>query len=138
MRSSYKYYSRLKVYKNSTGSFFFDPATMECKSYNWYYICRMIKGKLVFNSYNYSNTTNAQVWNCRGLLDKLNQVPFVEIDDPNGLTYGIDSVIKNYESKIKDLLFKLNQPRIRKKTKEGIVYDINHKYEIIQKLKTLL
>lgn len=55
--SSIKWYPRLKVFKNSTGTVEFDPQDMRGRSYNWIFLAK-VKDVLVFNDYTWSSTTS--------------------------------------------------------------------------------
>ncbi len=131
-----RFHSKTGVYKNSSGTFQFNPATAECLSYEWYAISRQFKGKLIFNNYRYSNTTNKHIIKCRQLLEDHGFKPWLVVEDCNGLK-DITQLITDYEGQIKRLLFYINSPRLRKTTKENMVISINQKYEIIKKLKTI-
>lgn len=68
--TSLKWFKRLKIYKNSTGTTGFDPATNEGFSYRWSF-CQEVNGKIVFNDYNWSNTTNGHQSAVRATLREL-------------------------------------------------------------------
>lgn len=55
--TSLKWYSRLGVYKNSTGSCSYNPSTCKGRSYNWTF-CAKVNNVVVFNSYRWSSTTS--------------------------------------------------------------------------------
>ena len=66
-----KYFKRLKIWKSSTGNVKFDPTSVRATSYNWWVFVRKIKGKVVFNDYNYSPSTGGHQNAVRALLKKL-------------------------------------------------------------------
>lgn len=68
--SEFKYRPRLKLYTNGTKNYF-NKDTMEAVSYNWWVYFKVIKGKNVFNDFDYSNTTTQHQYNLRSLLKKL-------------------------------------------------------------------
>ena len=47
---------RTPVYKASNVKFNYE--TIEAFSYNWWQFVKVIGGKVIFNNYNYSNTTS--------------------------------------------------------------------------------
>ncbi len=83
---------RLKIYQGSNRKNTFNPETFEGRSYgHWLYVTK-IKGKVIFNDYSYSVTTNGHQGEMRAFLREtlkinLNKVIFVNQRD--SLTYGI-------------------------------------------------
>src|SRR5277367_2567847 len=63
------WFKRLKVFKASNN--YFDPSTIEAYSYDWWQYVKVIKGKLVFNNYNYSMSTNRHQSDMARLLGQL-------------------------------------------------------------------
>lgn len=61
-----KYFSRLGIYKASNVSF--NPDTCQAYSYGWWRFVDCINGKVVFNDYSYSNSTNKHQSKVRNLL----------------------------------------------------------------------
>lgn len=57
-----KYKKRSGLYENSTGSLKYNPLTKESWSYTWWPITKKIGKYIVFNNYNYSNTTSKHNW----------------------------------------------------------------------------
>ena len=49
---------RLEIFKGSNGKVEFNPETFQGRSYNWWIFVAKIKGKVSFNDYRYSVTTN--------------------------------------------------------------------------------
>jgi hypothetical protein len=66
---SIKYFTRLNVFK--TRNNIFDPSEMTAYSYGWWRYLQIIKGKLVFNNYSYSQQTNRHQGSLSRLLKEL-------------------------------------------------------------------
>lgn len=64
-----KYFKRAGIYKASNVSF--DPKLIEARSYDWWVFVKVIKGKVVFNSFRYSNTTSRHQSKVRSLMREL-------------------------------------------------------------------
>ncbi len=64
-----KYMSKTGIYKAS--NVIFNPTTIEAISYNWWSFVKKIKGKVVFNDYNYSNTTRRHQYKVKQLMHEL-------------------------------------------------------------------
>lgn len=64
-----KFYSRLNVYKASNVSF--NPDTIAAYSYGWWKFVSVINGKVIFNNYNYSPSTNKHQHKVRRLMAEL-------------------------------------------------------------------
>lgn len=63
----------------------FDPIKLEAFSYSWWKFLGVIEGKLVFNNYNYSNTTIKHQYKTRELLREMGIKVDFEIPVPSGL-----------------------------------------------------
>jgi hypothetical protein len=108
-----RYYKRLKVYKSNNN--YFDPNKIEAYSYNWWKFVSIIKGKIVFNTYRYSNTTSRHQYNVRSVMRDLGIKIDCKIDCPKGLDHLYSGIVYyQYEiSKLKELI---NNPKSRKFT----------------------
>lgn len=106
--TSLKYYKRLKVYKNSTGTVEFDPETKRGRSYNWTFLAE-VNGRLVFNDYNWSPTTSSHQSAVHHVLRELGlkaivgdfgpvDVPYMERDATRGLLEQIYDLEVRIES----------------------------------------
>lgn len=113
-----KYFKRLGIYKNSTGSCKFNPSTREAFSYNWWQFLKVINGKLVFNKYSYSVTTSRHQSEVLRLLSQENIKIDLYICAPKGLQTrdGLQSAIDWYKIHISVLLEKIKKPKTHKKT----------------------
>lgn len=98
--SKIKYFKRLGIYKNSTGNVVFDPVKLEARSYDHWVFVKKIRGKLVFNDYNYSQSTNAHQSLVRGVLRdlkiKIDAVVYTHDDLDCLESSGIRSVYKRF------------------------------------------
>jgi len=103
------------MYKASNVSF--NPTTLESYSYGYWLFTKVINGKLVFNSYNFSATTGAHQSKVRCLLIDLGIKIDIEIECPRGLHAAdmIQSIERQYESLISELQFSIDKPRSQKK-----------------------
>ena len=108
-----KYYSRLKLYKASNVTF--DPIQCRVYSYDWWRFVDRIRGKVIFNSYTYSNSTVKHQFKLRRLLESLNINVDIMLKAPRGLQ-DLDSAVRYYESEIEALESAINAPGSRSKT----------------------
>ena len=135
MNTTIKFYPRLNIWKNSSGSLVYNEQTKVSYSYNWYKLSDKIKNKVILNSYRYSVTTASQVRCMREKFNKENTA-FIEIEAPRGLG-DLSSSYQLYQSRLVSLNEKLNKPRIRKTTIAKIKQDIKNveqKIKLVQKL----
>jgi hypothetical protein len=130
-----KYFKRLKVYKAS--NVLFDPEKIEAYSYNWWSFVKNIEGKVIFNNYNYSNSTCKHQSKVRSLLCKLNIKVDAVIECPKGLQ-NLESGIVYYKRKIKKLKEDICKPRTHKKTNEKRLIDIERYNEKIEEILNLI
>lgn len=88
MKTGLKWYPKLGIYKNSTGSLTYNPKTGMGYSYKWYEIAAKVKGYQYLNNYRYSVTTGAHVRAIRKLFAELN-LRHIEETAPNGVISGL-------------------------------------------------
>lgn len=69
-----KYFKRLKIYKAQNVTF--NPNPLKAYSYNWWNFVSIIEGKVIFNDFNYSNSTRRHQWKVKRLMESLG----IEID----------------------------------------------------------
>lgn len=106
-----KYYPKLKLYKASNVTF--NPETLEAWSYNWWQFVKLINGMVVFNNYNYSNSTCKHQSKVRGVLNDLG----INIDYVVSSRVGLqdDNWIDDAKgiilNKIEELSGAINNPR---------------------------
>lgn len=86
---------RLKVYTGGQNNVF-NPETFEARSYKWWVYVKKIKGKVIFNNYNYSHTTCNHQRKMRELLKQLKVKNIEFISQRESLSDGIvlDAVYK--------------------------------------------
>lgn len=78
-----KYLKTAGVYKASNVSF--DPRTLDARSYVWWRFVKPIGGKVVFNGYRYSPTTQRHQFKVKRLLEELGISIDVYIETKLGL-----------------------------------------------------
>ena len=108
-----KYYKKLKVYKNSTGSNVVDLENMIATSYGWWPYLKLINGKVVFNNGTYSPTTRKHQNNCLRVLEENN----IDIDIMLYSTSHLDDlhgIWNDYRAKVIHLIRMIKRPRSRK------------------------
>jgi len=116
-----KLFTRLGIYKNSSGTLTFNPETKEAFSYEWYQLVGEFKGKVFLNKFRYSRTTGKHVQEIRSLLKELG-ISFIAIEASHGLQalrnpknttseYNAESEIKRIELKIESLNKKILNAR---------------------------
>lgn len=82
-----KYMTRTNIYQCSNYNCTFNPTTLEAFSYCWWKFVAVVEGKVVFNSYRYSNSTSKHQSKVRSLMRELG----IKIDLELGLPQGINS-----------------------------------------------
>ena len=106
--SGFKYRPRLKVYQDGKNNEF-DLETFNARSYRHWLYCTKIKGKVVFNNYNYSVTTNAHQHNLKDLFKQLG----IKID----LQVSIHSSLSSFDYEVlSDIYYEMFQIEIDAKT----------------------
>jgi len=113
--TSLKYFKRLNVYKNSTGSCVFYPETLIADSYGHWEFVKRIRGKVVFNDYNYSPTTSAHQSCVRSLLKELKIKIDYTVNTRCSLDRFKDEALKPEYEKLFELEIELNNPHSNKK-----------------------
>lgn len=103
------YYSK-KRSRYEISNCHFDPISLRAVSYNWWLFVAKIGGKLVFNSFTYSNTTTKHQSKVKSLLRQLGIAIDTHIEAPQGLN-NLDSSIKYYENQIQLLELQIAKPR---------------------------
>lgn len=123
------YRKRLGIFKTSTGKVYFDPNTFAGFSYNWQCVAK-INGKVIFNNYQYSNTTTQHQWTLKSLLKQLGIKIDAYTDTRESLTYaGASSLLQSYYRNIFRL--ELEEKRANAKSRR---YLINANHKSIKKL----
>jgi hypothetical protein len=78
-----KHYVRLNMYKASNVTF--DPSKIAATSYGWWEFVKVIRGKVVFNNYPYSRSTQGHQMKVRALMRKLRIKVDVVVSFPESL-----------------------------------------------------
>lgn len=78
-----KFMKRSQVYKASNVQF--DPKKIEAFSYGWWKFVGLIDGRVVFNNYNYSNSTIKHQYKTRKLMNDLGIKIDIEMPLRSGL-----------------------------------------------------
>lgn len=131
-----KYYPRLNLYKNATGTNCFNPETKEAYSYHWWRYVEMINGKWVFNNYSFSPTTCKHQSNMLGVLDAIKAENIVFIEAPKGLQDLPDS-IRYYEHKIIKLTAEIARPKSQKRKnqkRQTLICEYQYKIKLVKTL----
>lgn len=79
-----KLMKRTKIYKASNVTF--NPETKQAYSYGWWRFVDVIEGKVVFNSYRYSNTTAWHQYKVRCLMEELGIKIDLEVSTSSSLS----------------------------------------------------
>jgi len=112
-----KFFKTLNLYKNSVSSNIIDLNNLKATSYDWWQYLAVIKGKIVFNDYNYSSATNKHQAECRSLLSKNGIQVDLFIKTEHSLTdeRAVQNAIDLLNREIRVLKAEINKPRSQKK-----------------------
>lgn len=98
-----KYMKRANIYKNSTGSFTFNPETFEARSYNWWVFVAKVEGKVIFNNYRYSVSTSRHQRLMKNLLNELGIAIDIQVELPRGIeTSSLETLFETAEETLCD------------------------------------
>jgi hypothetical protein len=113
-----KYFKKLEVYKNSSGKNWLSLKEMSGYSYDWWQYLKVMKGKVVFNNYTYSNSTAKHLNDAMRVLRDNNIKIDVEIAAPRGLQQdGLESAIEYQLDKLNTAKERLANKLTRQKTR---------------------
>jgi hypothetical protein len=119
---SLKWRPRLGIYTGGKNNRF-DPSTFEAVSYNWWTYVSKINGKIVFNAYPYSSSTQSHQRNMRALLKQLKIKIDVEVYMRQSLSkFWSDSLPHQYEEMFQ---IEIDAPRARK---DGVFVECHSKH----------
>lgn len=130
-----RYYPKLRKYKASNVEF--NTVTQTATSYGWWLFVSRINGKLVFNNYMYSNTTDRHQSKVRSLLRKLGISVDLTIEAPDGLQ-SPDSAIDLYIGRIWALEILIDKPGTNNEKNLERMYEIKALERKISDVRTLL
>lgn len=105
-----KYLKTQGIYKASNVTF--NKDTLEAVSYNWWILTKVIDEKLVFNNFNYSNTTIKHQHKIRRLLQDLGIEIDIEVECPGGLQ-DLESGVRHHSYERDALIALTQKPRTK-------------------------
>ncbi len=138
-----KYYTKLKVWKGNYNphkrihNVVFNPMDTTAYSYGWWRFLERINGKLVFNSYSYSNSTNRHQSKVLNLLSHLGLNIDLYIEAPNGLQ-SLSSAIEHYNHEIKALEQAIDKPRSNNEKNVARMFEIEALQRKIEEVQGLI
>jgi len=110
--SAIPYKKTKRIFKTSKCDF--NPLTGLGHSYDWYELTKVIKGKLVVNTYRYSRTTNKHIDRVKSLITDLG-LKFIEVQAPRGLQ-DLDNALAYTIREYQEELLKVKHSRDKKAT----------------------
>ncbi len=126
---------KLQVYKASNVEFSLMNTT--AYSYGWWRFLERINGKLVFNSYSYSNSTSKHQSKVLNLLEHLGLNIDLYIEAPDGLQ-SLSSAIEHYNHQIKMLEQAIDKPRSNNEVNVKRMFEIEALQRKIQEVESLI
>lgn len=129
--------SRNKQFKGCNDNCTFNPETMQAYSYRHWRFVDVIKGKVVFNSYRYSQTTSTHQRAVRSLLESLGIKIDLEVEVPDGLQHFNRDALPTLYRKLVENEIILNRKDVRELTKERAAETIREVNSSIVTLRKL-
>jgi hypothetical protein len=130
-----KPYKGLNVFKASNVAF--DPNTCVATSYRWWIFVSRIGGKVVFNNYHYSMSTNKHQSKVDSLLSQLGIKIDVRFEAPKGLQ-DLQAAVTHYENKISSLIIAIQKPGTRAVKNRERASEIKSHLKTIKTIKALI
>lgn len=125
------------IYKAS--NVFFDPNTMEARSYGWWVFVKRIKGRVVFNVHRYSNTTARHQWKVRMLMKDLGINIDLHVNTPKSLEFNaLPSCIAYHKEEIERLFSEIHKRRSKAQRNVERREEIAFHNGQIEKIKLLM
>jgi hypothetical protein len=121
---------RNQVFKSTNA--FFNPLTMTAISYKWWTFVRLIKGKVVFNDYNYSMTTCKHQNNVKSVMRDLGIKIDLEVATYESLTQFETAVLPVLYNDLFDLEIAAARRNARDRSNE--IKEVNNKIKVAKKL----
>lgn len=115
----------------------FDPETCRAYSYGHWLFADKVNGKVIFNSYSYSVTTNRHQSKIRNLMGKLGIDIDIFLEAPRGL-HQWHNAIGHYSDKIETLQTEIINPRSHKIKNEERRQSISFFQEQIRVIESLI
>jgi hypothetical protein len=131
-----------KAYKNAYVSKlsyhgYYKVGTINAWSYRWWQYLKVIKGKIVFNDYSYSNQTVKHQINCKNLLKTLGINVDLYIQSVRGLQ-NMSEVILDLVYQVNEITNAILKPKTRKSTNETRLMRAKSKLDELETLAKLL
>ncbi len=132
-----KYFKTLKVYKASNVQL--NAETLEATSYDWWTFQKKIGKFLVFNTYNYSNSTCKHQSKVRQLNNNLGVTPDLYLEVSEGLQGKacFNTAVMEYQNRIKGIQAAISKKGSRKSTNAEREQQIEQYKVCIQQCKML-
>lgn len=92
----------------------FIPETLQAFSYGWWQFTMPYKGGVIFNCFNYSNSTNKHQWKVRRLLQDLGIKIVEEVEAPRGLQGSLGDAAEYHRLRALRLIEETKKPGTRK------------------------
>jgi len=124
-------------YESSTKNCTYYVDSKKAYSYNWWLFCTERKGKIIFNDYNYSNTTTNHQWSVKNVLTTLGLKSDICIQTHQSLD-RLDLCAIELESNILKTLDSILKPGTRATTNSSRLKRVNALVEQIKALKTVM
>lgn len=132
---SIKYFKTLKIWKNSTGTCEFSAEFKRATSYGHWCFLKVIRGKLIFNHYSYSQQTNAHQSCVREVLAELKMKIHAEVCQHRSLDHGIE--VNSYVYELEMAKYKLTRKGLSKKTRARLQWEISINEKALKTLRKL-
>lgn len=114
----------------------FHSETLVAYSYDWWQFTVVIKGKLIFNDYSYSNMARKHQCEVRNILREMGREIYLEVEVPKGLqSEDFKLILDNFYLKMFTIEAELKNQKIR--NKEDRLASIEKIKEDIKKTKKL-
>ena len=129
------YQPRKKLFKGTNN--YFDPVSMKAVSYGWWTYVTKIKGKVVFNDYNYSVTTSGHQNTMRYLLKQLGIKVDVWVNMAQSLTQFETHALRPVYQKLYQLEIEVNRKNSRKdknKERQKTINTVKNHIKTLRKL----
>lgn len=133
----FHYQSRNKIFKDCNSNCTFDPVKLQAYSYKHWRFVDLIKGKVVFNNYRYSQTTTTHQYAINNLLEALGIAIDFEISMHRGLDHFKEDALSELYSKRASYETVLNRKGVREQTKNNALENIREVNSDIKIAKAL-
>lgn len=127
-----KYFKTIDCWKNSTGTCKYFQKNHESFSYGWWLMSCVIKGKIFFNNYHYSNSTSKHQAAVRALLPRIDYY----IEAPRGLD-NKEAIVRHYGYMIDELQAAIAKPhshKVKNKERTQLIKQYEKTIKLVNKL----